>query len=113
MATDRPDAARADSPDADRADARDAVLQRAEALLPSLRERAAATEALRRLPAETEAAFHENGLFRVLQPARVGGGELDYGILIDLGAIIGACAVGKLPTICSGNGSFFTTTYGV
>ena len=88
MATDRPDAARADTPDATCADARDAVLRRAEALLPSLRERAAATEALRRLPTETEAAFHENGLFRVLQPARVGGAELDYGILIDLGAII-------------------------
>ena len=67
---------------------RDAVLQRAEALLPSLRERAAAAEELRRLPAETEAAFHENGLFRVLQPARVGGAELDYGILVDLGAIV-------------------------
>ena len=67
---------------------RAAVLRRAEALLPSLRERAAETEALRRLPAETEASFHENGLFRVLQPARVGGAELDYGILIDLGAII-------------------------
>ena len=89
MATDRPDAARADTPDAGRADARDAVLQRAEALLPSL----CANAPLRRrrcgrLPAETEAAFHENGLFRVLQPARVGGAELDYGILIDLGAVI-------------------------
>jgi len=73
---------------ADHAGERDAVLQRAEALLPGLRERAAATEALRRLPAETEAAFHENGLFRVLQPARVGGAELDYGIMIDLGAIV-------------------------
>ncbi len=67
---------------------REAVLQRAEALLPSLRERAAAAEELRRMPAETEAAFHENGLFRVLQPARIGGAELDYGILIDLGAVI-------------------------
>ena len=71
-----------------RRDARAAVLRRAEALLPGLRERAAAAEALRRMPAETEAAFHENGLFRVLQPARIGGGELDYGILIDLGATV-------------------------
>ena len=73
---------------ADRAGVREALLQRAEALLPSLRERAAATEIARRLPAETEAEFHENGLFRVLQPARVGGAELDYGILIDLGAVV-------------------------
>ena len=68
--------------------ARDAVLRRAEALLPGLRERAALAEERRRLPAETEAAFHENGLFRVLQPKRVGGGELDYGILVDLGAVV-------------------------
>ena len=67
---------------------RAAVLRRAEALLPSLAERAAATETLRRLPRETEDAFHENGLFRVLQPARVGGAELDYGILVDLGATV-------------------------
>ena len=62
---------------ATRASEREAVLQRAEALLPSLRERAAATENLRRLPAETEAAFHENGLFRGAAAARVGGAELD------------------------------------
>ncbi|HXY98548.1 MAG TPA: acyl-CoA dehydrogenase family protein [Stellaceae bacterium] len=62
--------------------------QRAEALVPVLRERAAKTEALRRLPEETIADLHRSGLFRMLQPARVGGSELPYAAMIELGAII-------------------------
>jgi 3-hydroxy-9,10-secoandrosta-1,3,5(10)-triene-9,17-dione monooxygenase len=57
------------------------MVQRAEALLPRLRERAAETEALGRLPVETVADFREGGFFRVLQPRRFGGMELDYGRL--------------------------------
>lgn len=64
------------------------LLGRAEQLVPVVRERADATEELRRLPDETERAFHDSGLFRMLQPARVGGSELDYSILIEIGAII-------------------------
>jgi 3-hydroxy-9,10-secoandrosta-1,3,5(10)-triene-9,17-dione monooxygenase len=63
--------------------------QRAEALVPVLRERAAKTEALRRLPDETLADLHRSGLFRMLQPARVGGSELPYTALVELAAIIG------------------------
>jgi 3-hydroxy-9,10-secoandrosta-1,3,5(10)-triene-9,17-dione monooxygenase len=55
------------------------MVQRARALLPALRERAAATEALGQLPAETVADFYRGGFFRVLQPQRFGGYELDYG----------------------------------
>ena len=55
------------------------MVERADALLPRLRERAAATEALRRLPPETVADFREGGFFRVMQPRRFGGMELDYG----------------------------------
>jgi 3-hydroxy-9,10-secoandrosta-1,3,5(10)-triene-9,17-dione monooxygenase len=57
----------------------DDMVQRARALLPALRERAAATEALGQLPRETVADFREGGFFRVLQPRRFGGMELDYG----------------------------------
>jgi 3-hydroxy-9,10-secoandrosta-1,3,5(10)-triene-9,17-dione monooxygenase len=57
----------------------DDMVQRARALLPRLRERAAATEALGQLPPETVAEFREGGFFRVLQPRRFGGMELDYG----------------------------------
>jgi 3-hydroxy-9,10-secoandrosta-1,3,5(10)-triene-9,17-dione monooxygenase len=71
---------------------REELLERARDLLPALRERAPHAEDLRRLPDETERDFHDAGLFRMVQPTRVGGAELDYGILVDLGAIVGrAC----------------------
>jgi 3-hydroxy-9,10-secoandrosta-1,3,5(10)-triene-9,17-dione monooxygenase len=60
-----------------------AMLARAEALIPKLRERAPRTEELRRLPPETERDLHESGLFRVLQPKRAGGSEFDYVALVD------------------------------
>jgi 3-hydroxy-9,10-secoandrosta-1,3,5(10)-triene-9,17-dione monooxygenase len=53
--------------------------ERAEALVPRLRARARSTEELRRLPDDTVDEFREAGLFRVLQPSRFGGFELDYG----------------------------------
>jgi 3-hydroxy-9,10-secoandrosta-1,3,5(10)-triene-9,17-dione monooxygenase len=60
-----------------------AMLARAEALIPKLGERASRTEELRRLPPETERDLHESGLFRVVQPKRVGGSEFDYVALVD------------------------------
>jgi len=65
------------------------LLARAEALVPVLRERAPRAEQLRRLPDETIADLHESGLFRMLQPARVGGSELPYRALFELTAVIG------------------------
>src|SRR5215469_14926987 len=65
------------------------LLARAEALVPVLRERAPRAEQLRRLPDETIADLHESGLFRMLQPARVGGSELPYSSLFELSAVIG------------------------
>jgi 3-hydroxy-9,10-secoandrosta-1,3,5(10)-triene-9,17-dione monooxygenase len=61
---------------------------RAEALIPTLRERAARAEELRRLPDETIADLHKSGLFRVLQPKRVGGLELSFRSLVELVAVI-------------------------
>src|SRR3954449_6436895 len=66
-----------------------AMLARARAMVPQLRERAAATEQLRRLPAETERELHEAGLFRIVQPKRVGGSEFDYVALVDFAEAIG------------------------
>lgn len=66
-----------------------AMIDRAVALLPRLRERASRTEELRRLPPETERDLHEAGLFRILQPKRVGGSEFDYVALVDFADIIG------------------------
>lgn len=62
------------------------LMERARALAPSLAERAAKNEAARGLLPETLAELHAAGLFRFLQPQRVGGAELDYVALIDLGA---------------------------
>ena len=62
------------------------MLGRARALVPALRERAERAEQLRRLDPETERELHEAGLFRILQPRRVGGSELDYVALIDFAA---------------------------
>lgn len=70
------------------ADAYAAMIARATALLPHLRERAAHTEDLRRLPEETERDLHEAGLFRILQPKRVGGSEFDYVALVDFADIV-------------------------
>jgi 3-hydroxy-9,10-secoandrosta-1,3,5(10)-triene-9,17-dione monooxygenase len=64
----------------------------AERLLPVLRARATATEELRRIPDDTIADLHASGLFRMLQPKRVGGAELPYRAMVELTAIIGrAC----------------------
>ncbi len=64
------------------------LLARAHALVPTLRERAALTEDLRRLPPETEADLHKAGLFRILQPKRIGGAEFDYVALIDFAEVL-------------------------
>src|SRR5947207_2260324 len=64
----------------------------AEELVPVLRERAPRAEELRRLPDETIADLHRTGLFRILQPGRVGGSELPFRSIVELVAVIGrAC----------------------
>src|SRR6201997_122730 len=65
------------------------MVARARALIPQLRDRAASTEELRRLPPETERDLHESGLFKIVQPKRVGGSELDYVALIDCAEQLG------------------------
>jgi 3-hydroxy-9,10-secoandrosta-1,3,5(10)-triene-9,17-dione monooxygenase len=65
------------------------MVARARAMVPRLRDRASKTEELRRLPLETEHELLETGLFRILQPKRVGGSELDYVALVDCAEVIG------------------------
>ena len=55
------------------------MVERARALRPRLAERAARTDVAGRVPDETIADLKAAGLFRVLQPLRYGGYELDYG----------------------------------
>jgi 3-hydroxy-9,10-secoandrosta-1,3,5(10)-triene-9,17-dione monooxygenase len=66
-----------------------AMVARARALIPHLRDRAARTEELRRLPPETERDLHDTGLFRIVQPKRVGGSEFDYVALVDCADALG------------------------
>ncbi|MBV8718158.1 MAG: acyl-CoA dehydrogenase [Chloroflexi bacterium] len=83
----------------------DEMVQRARALLPKLRERAAATEALGQLPPETVGDFKTGGFFRVLQPRRFGGMELDYGrtqleLCTTLGQACGSAAWVQMVVAC-------------
>ena len=67
--------------------------EKAEALLPKLKERAAKCEELRRLPDETLRDFHDAKLFRIHQPKRVGGEELEFAAVVTFGALLArACA---------------------
>jgi 3-hydroxy-9,10-secoandrosta-1,3,5(10)-triene-9,17-dione monooxygenase len=61
--------------------------QKAEALLPRLKERAKQCEELRRLPDETLRDFHDAQLFRIHQPKRVGGAELEFAAVVTYGAL--------------------------
>ena len=64
------------------------MMARARALQPALAARAAEADASRTLPEATIRDFHDGGLFRVLQPAAWGGGELDFGLYVEIGAIL-------------------------
>jgi 3-hydroxy-9,10-secoandrosta-1,3,5(10)-triene-9,17-dione monooxygenase len=58
-----------------------------------LKERAPKCEQLRRLPDETLRDFHDAQLFRIHQPKRVGGAELEFAAVVTYGALFArACA---------------------
>ena len=63
---------------------RDEMLARAQAMIPVVRARSAAAEKAGRIPEETIRELHESGLWRINQPARVGGGEYDYYLLVEV-----------------------------
>jgi 3-hydroxy-9,10-secoandrosta-1,3,5(10)-triene-9,17-dione monooxygenase len=68
------------------------IIARARAMLPELRRRAAETEALRRLPDDLHRAFAAAGFYKIMQPRRYGGYELDFGLQTELGETLGrAC----------------------
>ena len=67
----------------------DDLLSRARALVPALKARSARAEALRRIPEETIQDLHASGLFRILQPRRVGGAEQPFRAIVEISAVIG------------------------
>jgi 3-hydroxy-9,10-secoandrosta-1,3,5(10)-triene-9,17-dione monooxygenase len=67
--------------------------ERARALLPVLKERAARCEELRRMPDETLRDFHAAQLFRIHQPRRLGGAELEFAAVVEFAALLArSCA---------------------
>lgn len=68
---------------------REQLVQRAEALIPALRARAAETDALRQLPAQTVRDLKASGIARILQPARYGGCEASFAGMVDILRTIG------------------------
>lgn len=60
------------------------LIERARALVPVLAERAAQAERASKVPDETIADLREAGFFRVLQPKRYGGYELDPGVFYEI-----------------------------
>ena len=69
------------------------VLRRASELVAVLKERAALTEELRRVPEETVNDLLASGLYRIGVPKRFGGLDLGYGLILDVAAELGrGCA---------------------
>jgi len=59
----------------------DEIVQRARNLIPMLREKADAVEKARMVPVETIQAFKDAGFFKILQPRRWGGYEMNPNVL--------------------------------
>ncbi len=68
---------------------REELVRRAAELVPTLRERAGLTEKLRQIPQETLDDFHASGILRDAQPARFGGYDIDYPVVLDIAAELG------------------------
>jgi len=72
---------------------REELVQRARDLAPTLLERAKKASELRRVPDETIEDFHRLGFFKVVQPKRYGGYEMNPSIIFDLQLELGrGCA---------------------
>jgi 3-hydroxy-9,10-secoandrosta-1,3,5(10)-triene-9,17-dione monooxygenase len=68
---------------------REEAVQRAAALIPLLRENAAAAETARKLVPAVRDALHASGLFRYLQPKSRGGMELDFAAWAEIPEMLG------------------------
>lgn len=75
---------------------REELLERARAMLPTLRARGLETEQLRRLPDATMNEFREAGFFKILHPKKYGGYELPpsvfFEVLMEVGRGCGSSA---------------------
>ena len=67
----------------------DELLRRASEMVPALKERAGYTEELRRMPDETVQDLLESGLYRIAVPKMFGGLDVDYALMLEIGALLG------------------------
>lgn len=68
---------------------REVFVQRARDMVPRLRERAKQAEIDRRIAEQTHREFLEAGFYRLFQPARYGGFEMNTEPMLDVGAELG------------------------
>ncbi|MFZ8885474.1 MAG: flavin-dependent monooxygenase [Steroidobacteraceae bacterium] len=68
----------------DQIPSREELVRRARAMLPALKARQSEAYAARRLPAETVREMIDAGFFRILQPKRYGGYEMDPQVFFDV-----------------------------
>ena len=69
------------------------LLRKASELVPVLKDRAAHTEELRRIPDETVQDLLASGLHLIGVPKRFGGLDVDYSLMLEVGALLGSgCA---------------------
>ncbi len=66
----------------------DELVARARAMIPTLKARAKACTAARNVPAETIAEMQEAGFFRIVQPKRFGGYEMNPNVFFDVQKLI-------------------------
>ena len=66
------------------------IIARAHALAPTLRERSAGANEARRLSAQTIQDMKDAGFFRILQPSRYGGYEMDPRVFFEVQTIVAA-----------------------
>lgn len=60
------------------------ILERARGLIPVLKQRAAETERIRRIPDETIQDLHDTGIWKIVRPAKYGGWETDFGVMVEV-----------------------------
>lgn len=88
-ATEARDANRADKTESPNAIPTEAeLIERARALLPALRERAARTHEEGNVPAESIAEMKQAGLFRIVRPKRYGGYEMHPAVLYEVQMVL-------------------------
>ena len=65
---------------------REEILERARSLIPVLKQRAPETEKIRRIPDATIQDLHDTGIWKIVRPAKYGGWETDFGVMVEVAA---------------------------